>query len=194
MLDDSLAELSDHVSVQDGQARAGASAIARRHALLAALLHANRPTVERLAALANGMAQVAEPYADVFIRAGLKPDFIPALRPAPDDMVQALKDRTQSIRPFGVNIHPLREAMPASTHPAMNTRPRTQFAVRVDACSRFDCTSERSRRFSCSRPSSVWSVTSSASRLALQARTYWSAPSWVVQLTCSGEVRLAARA
>ena len=56
----------------------------------------SQPTVERLAALANGMAQAAAPYADVFIRAGMTPDFIQALRTASDDMVQALKDRTQS--------------------------------------------------------------------------------------------------
>ena len=85
MLDDSLVELADHASVQNGQSRAGVSAIARRHALRAALLRdhmtpiakiarlelagtpelvslslpKDRPTVERLAALANGMAQAA---------------------------------------------------------------------------------------------------------------------------------------
>ena len=122
MLDDSLVELSEHASVQNGQTRAGAGAIARRHALRAALLRdhmtplakiarleltgtpelvslslpKDRPTVERLAALANGMAHAAEPYADVFIRAGMAPDFLQALRTASDDMVQALKDRAQS--------------------------------------------------------------------------------------------------
>lgn len=122
MLDESLVELSDHASVQNGQVRAGVSAIARRHALRAALIRdhmtpiakiarlelagtpelvslklpKDRPTVERLAALANGMAHAAEPYADVFIRAGMKPDFLQSFRTASDDMVQALKDRTQS--------------------------------------------------------------------------------------------------
>ena len=122
MLDDSLVELSNHASVQNGQTRAGKSAIARRQALRTALIRDHmtpiakiarlelagtpelvslslpkgQPTVEQLAALANGMAQAAAPYADVFIRAGMTPDFIQALRTASDDMVQALKDRTQS--------------------------------------------------------------------------------------------------
>ncbi|MES2177984.1 MAG: hypothetical protein V4550_08950 [Gemmatimonadota bacterium] len=122
MLGDSITELSDHASVQNGETRAAKGAIARRHALRAALLRDHmtpiariarlelagtpelvslsypkgKPTVERLAALANGMAHAAEPYADVFIHAGMKPDFIQALRTAADDMVQALKDRTQS--------------------------------------------------------------------------------------------------
>src|SRR5450759_425436 len=122
MLDDSLVELSNHASVQNGQTRAGKSAIARRQALRTALIRDHmtpiakiarlelagtpelvslslpkgQPTVERLAALANGMAQAAAPYADVFIRAVMTPDFIQALRTASDDMVQALKDRTQS--------------------------------------------------------------------------------------------------
>jgi hypothetical protein len=64
--------------------------------LMSLSLPKGQPTVERLAALANGMAQAVAPYTDVFIRTGMAPDFIQALRTASDDMVQALKDRTQS--------------------------------------------------------------------------------------------------
>jgi hypothetical protein len=122
LLDDSIVELSGHASVQDSETRAAASALALRHSLRSALIRdrmmpiakiaklelastpelvslslpKNYPTVERLAALANGMALAAEKYENVFLRAGLKTDFIQSLRTASDDMVQALKDRMES--------------------------------------------------------------------------------------------------
>ncbi|MES2176861.1 MAG: hypothetical protein V4550_03265 [Gemmatimonadota bacterium] len=121
MLAEAIVELSEHIEAQNGQTRAARSAVARRITLRQALLRdhmipiariaklelagkpelislglpRNKPSVERLAGLAAGMAQAAAPYADVFIHAGLKPDFIQALRTAADDLLQALKDRTQ---------------------------------------------------------------------------------------------------
>jgi hypothetical protein len=122
MLDDAVAELSEHAAVQDGQTRAAKSALARQRTRRAALMRDHmapialiaklqlpqtpelvslrlprgRPTPERLAALAHGMAQAAEPYADIFVRAGCKPEFIQNLRTAADEMLQSLHDRFQS--------------------------------------------------------------------------------------------------
>lgn len=122
MLDESIAELSGHVTAQNGYTRAAESALARRRARRAALIRDHmapiariarlelpntpelvslrlpkgRPTTERLAALADGMAQAAEPYADTFVGAGCKPEFIQNLRAAADDMLKSLHDRTQS--------------------------------------------------------------------------------------------------
>ena len=59
-------------------------------------LPAGRPTVERLAADAHGMAESARPYADVFIANGMPADFIDELNLAADAMVSALSDRSQS--------------------------------------------------------------------------------------------------
>ena len=121
-LDDSLAELSQHLAVQNGHIRfaKGVAAIHRgkRAALirdhmapvariaqlkledspeLVALSMPNdRPSAERLASLAYGMATAAEPHADTFIRAGCKPDFIQGLSAAADDMVQSLRARINS--------------------------------------------------------------------------------------------------
>lgn len=119
MLDSAIAELEEHAAMQDGRTRMerGAVAIqrARRQALIrdhmapidriARLLLADvpdlvalrlprgRPTVERLVALADGMAEAAEPHAEVFIRTGRKPTFITDLRAAADALLQALQDR-----------------------------------------------------------------------------------------------------
>jgi hypothetical protein len=54
-----------------------------------------KPTVEKLAALA-GMAKTAEPYADVFVAAGLPNDFIAQLTTATDAMTNAIGERTSS--------------------------------------------------------------------------------------------------
>jgi hypothetical protein len=55
-----------------------------------------RPTVERLSAAANGMAKAAEPFAAVFIAAGLAADFIAQLTAAADALVASMSHRTQS--------------------------------------------------------------------------------------------------
>jgi len=55
-----------------------------------------RPTVARLAALADGMANAAAPFADTFISAGLPTDFIAQLRAATTAMVAAVAERNQN--------------------------------------------------------------------------------------------------
>ena len=56
-----------------------------------------RPSIERLAAAANGMAQAAAPHADVFITAGLPVDFVAQLNGAATAMLQSvdLRERRQ---------------------------------------------------------------------------------------------------
>lgn len=55
-----------------------------------------RPTAQRLATLADGMAQAAVPYTDVFVRAGRPADFGKRLADAADAMLGALGDRNES--------------------------------------------------------------------------------------------------
>jgi hypothetical protein len=55
-----------------------------------------RPTVARLAALADGMANAATPFADTFISAGLPADFIAQLRAASTAMVASVAERNQN--------------------------------------------------------------------------------------------------
>ena len=119
MLDTAIAELEEHAAMQDGRTRLerGAVAIqrARRQALLrdhmapidriarlllpdlpdlvALRLPKGHPSVERLVALAGGMAEAAEPHAAAFIRTGRKPTFIADLRAAADALLHALQDR-----------------------------------------------------------------------------------------------------
>lgn len=52
--------------------------------------------IEKLAATAYGMAKAAEPFAAVFLLAGLPPDFINRLVMAAAGLIQAGKDRTRS--------------------------------------------------------------------------------------------------
>lgn len=120
-LDDSVAQLTEHAGVQDAHTRTakGAAAVHRTRrtalirdhmapiariakmklegspALIALTLPRNRPSAERLAILADGMAKAAGPYADIFVRAGCKPDFIPSLQAAADDMMRSLRERAQ---------------------------------------------------------------------------------------------------
>jgi hypothetical protein len=55
-----------------------------------------KPTVEKLAAAATGMADTAKPHADVFIAAGLPTDFIAQLVAATDAMTSAISERTSN--------------------------------------------------------------------------------------------------
>jgi hypothetical protein len=55
-----------------------------------------KPTVEKLAAAASGMAKTAAPYAEVFISAGPPQDFIAQLTAATDAMAGAISERTSS--------------------------------------------------------------------------------------------------
>ena len=54
------------------------------------------PTTEKLAVAARGMAQAAAPHADVFISAGLPPDFIARLNAASDAMLQSIDQRSKN--------------------------------------------------------------------------------------------------
>jgi hypothetical protein len=54
-----------------------------------------RPTAEKLAAHAEGMAKAAAPLADTFVSAGLPPDFIARLNAASGALVEAVNERTQ---------------------------------------------------------------------------------------------------
>ena len=53
-------------------------------------------SIERLAAAAHAMANAAAPYAEDFVKAGLRPDFVTRLISAADTMVQAVADRAQT--------------------------------------------------------------------------------------------------
>lgn len=120
-LDDSIAQLAEHAGVQDAHTRAAKSAAAvhratrtaliRDHmapidriakmklegspALISLTLPRHRPSAERLAVLADGMAKAAAPYADIFVRAGCKPDFIEGLHAAAVEMMLSLHERAQ---------------------------------------------------------------------------------------------------
>ena len=63
-----------------------------------------KPTVEKLAAAASGMAKTAAPYAEVFISAGLPQDFIAHLTAATDAMTGAISERTPSVGIVGFAI------------------------------------------------------------------------------------------
>jgi len=121
-LDDAIVELTAHAFDQQGsnlaaqgntkQGRALQLVLRRDHmAPIARIARADlpptpaveplkmpkgKPTVERLAALAGGMASAAAPFADVFISAGLPTDFIAQLNAATDAMLSEVSQRTQN--------------------------------------------------------------------------------------------------
>jgi len=121
-LDDAIAELSGHASDQTGSALASQGATRKQRVLREALLRDHmapisriarsdlpqtpeieplrmpkgRPTIEKLAASAFGMAKAAAPFSGVFITAGLPQDFITRLESAADALVISLSDRAQS--------------------------------------------------------------------------------------------------
>jgi len=121
-LDDAIAELSGHASDQTGSNLTAQSATQKKRALRQALLRDHmapiariaraelpptpameplkmpkgKPTVERLVALAEGMAKAAAPFTDTFVSAGLPTDFVAQLNAASDALVGAVNERTQS--------------------------------------------------------------------------------------------------
>jgi hypothetical protein len=121
-LTDAIAALDAHASDQTGGLLASQGATQKKRSLRQALLRDHmakiariaaadlpntpeleplrmpkgKPTVEKLAALATGMAATAEPYANVFIAAGLPTDFIAQLKAATDAMTSAISERTSS--------------------------------------------------------------------------------------------------
>lgn len=120
-LDSSITELGVHLGVQNTRTRVAASALARQRTLREVLIRDHmvpiskiaklklshipelvsltlpkkRASLQQLVALAEGMAGAVEPYADVFISAGRKPDFIDQLKKAAVDMQTAAYDRAQ---------------------------------------------------------------------------------------------------
>lgn len=121
-LDQLVAELSGHATDQTGGSLQAQGATQQYRALRAALLRDHmapvakiaqadlpnspaiqplrmprgRPTAQRLATLANGMAQTATQYTDVFVRSGLPQDFAKQLTDAADAMIRALGTRNES--------------------------------------------------------------------------------------------------
>ena len=121
-LDDLVASLDGHADTQSTGVLAAQGATQDHQALRAALVRDHmapiariaaaelpnspgieplrmpkgRPSVERLKALAVGMATAAEPYAAVFTAAGLPDDFVAQLTAAADAMLQTVGKRRQS--------------------------------------------------------------------------------------------------
>jgi hypothetical protein len=121
-LDDAISALEGHASDQTGSVLTSKGLTQKQKVLRTALLRDHmtsisriakadlpatpeflplrmprgKPTPERLAAAATGMAQVAAPFADVFIKAGMPQDFIAELSAAADDMVGSVSARTQT--------------------------------------------------------------------------------------------------
>jgi hypothetical protein len=121
-LADAIAALSGHVSDQSGNNLAAQGATLKQRALREALLRDHmapisrvaradlpvtpeveplrmpqgKPSVERLAAAAKGMAKAAQTFSPVFISAGLPLDFVDQLNTATDAMVELGTARMQS--------------------------------------------------------------------------------------------------
>jgi hypothetical protein len=116
-----IASVTDHASHQVGSTLAARGATQAQRALRTVLLRQHmapivriakvdlpktpelkplrmprgRPTIERLAAAASGMAEAAAPHAAVFLRAGLPEDFLAQLTQAADALVGSLNERLQ---------------------------------------------------------------------------------------------------
>ena len=121
-LADAITELSAHASEQSGNHLAAKGATQKQRALRIVLLRDHmapiasiaaadlppvpeieplrmprgKPSGERLAVLAQGMAKAAVPYAPTFVSAGLPPTFIADLTAAAGALLSSLDDRTQS--------------------------------------------------------------------------------------------------
>jgi hypothetical protein len=121
-LSDAMVQLSTHASDQTGSHLASQGSTQKQRTLRTALLRDHmapisriaraelpqtpeieplrllpgRPTTERLAAGAYGMAKAAAPFSPVFVAAGLPADFVAQLNSATDAMIIAISDRSQS--------------------------------------------------------------------------------------------------
>lgn len=120
-LDDVIAALADQVATQVGSELAAQGATKKKYALRRVLLRRHmaavarvakadlalspaleplrmpkgKPTTERLAAAADGMAKAAEPFAEIFTAAGLPMDFIRQLTDAADALRGSVAKRSQ---------------------------------------------------------------------------------------------------
>ena len=116
---DSITELSVHAANQDSHTRSAAGSLNRQRVRRTQLVRDHMAPIARIAALelpavpelvkltlprkrvslqvlvqlANGMADAATPYADVFIANGRKPDFIAQLKGSAEGMRSAAADR-----------------------------------------------------------------------------------------------------
>lgn len=121
---ESLTELSDQVAMQDSHIRAAAGSLNRQRVsrtqlvrdhmapiariailrlpevpeLVKLTLPRKRSTLQQLAGQADGMADAAARYADVFITNGRKPDFVAQLKASAADMRSAHTERALSRR------------------------------------------------------------------------------------------------
>jgi hypothetical protein len=121
-LDALVVDLENHVSVQSGSTLESKGATEKHASQREALLRdhmapiakiaiselpdtpelkslrmpRNNLSIERLRATALGMAQAAAPFADVFVKAGLPPDFIPQLVAAANATVETIGKRKLS--------------------------------------------------------------------------------------------------
>ena len=121
-LAEAIADLAAHAVEQSGSNLASQGATKKQLVLRHALLHDHmepisriakadlplrpeieslrmpkgKPSAQRLAAAARGMAQTAEVHAGVFVAAGLPQDFIARLNAATDALLVSLDERLQS--------------------------------------------------------------------------------------------------
>ncbi len=121
-LDAAIAELETHASDQSGSSLGSQGATQRHRTLRLALIRdhmlpiariaaanlphtpelqplrmpAGRPTAQKLAAAAHGMAEVAAKFATVFTHAGLPDDFLAQLATASDAMIASLGERSKN--------------------------------------------------------------------------------------------------
>lgn len=85
--------LRDHMAMI---ARIAAATLSPTEELIKLRMPIGRPTVERLAAAAHGMAQAAEPFAAAFVSDGMPVNFMEQLTGAADALVSSMTDRTNS--------------------------------------------------------------------------------------------------
>jgi hypothetical protein len=121
-LDGAIAELEAHASNQSGSSLGSQGATQRHRTLRLALVRdhmlpiariaaaslphtpelqplrmpAGRPSAQKLAAAAHGMAEAATNYATVFTRTGLPEDFLARLTAASDAMIASLGERSKN--------------------------------------------------------------------------------------------------
>jgi hypothetical protein len=121
-LDDAITQLAAHASAQDANDIASQGSTRQQRALRTVLqrdhmspiariakvdlsdtpaieplrMPKGRPSTERLASAAYGMAKAATPFAPVFVAAGLPSDFVARLKGASDDMISAVSERAQT--------------------------------------------------------------------------------------------------
>jgi hypothetical protein len=121
-LDDAIAKVAEHLTNEEDHTFSSRSNTKRARALRSTVLRqymapiariaeaelphtqeleplrlpSGKPSMEKVAAKAGGMAQVAKRYADVFIAAGLQADFVAELETATASMLQSVVDRKGS--------------------------------------------------------------------------------------------------